>query len=307
MKVRSVLAIVFITACAFVAVWRWAPRTGHLRGTSGGDKPRIVSLSPAITEVLFALGMGDAVVGVDKWSDYPPEAAKIARVGSGMSPDLEAIARLSPTMILSETTLRLSEQTLAPLAPAHFLPWLTAAEIVRGVRELGALVDRRREAEEIASRMERRLRVAPPADAPRVLMVFADKPGRLGPIYFVKPGSLHDALLTAAGARNAVEGAVQGAPTMSLEEILRLDPDAILILVANDDLSPEARDQFLADFRALPSLRAVSNHRVGVLSGNILLVTGPRVLAVIDRVADMLRDMGLVGGTDRTDRKAPRE
>lgn len=299
MKVRSVLAIVVITACAFVAVWRWAPRTGRLAGISGGGKPRIVSLSPAITETLFALGVGDSLVGVDERCDYPPETAKIARVGSGMSPDLEAIARLTPTMIVGETSLRLSEQTLAPLAPTHLLPWLTASEIVRGVRELGVLVDRRREAEEIASRMERRLQVTPPANAPRVLMVFAEKPGRLGPIYFVKPGSLHDALLTAAGARNAVEGAVQGAPIMSIEEILRLDPDAILILVANDDLPPEARDQFVGDFRTLPSLRAVRNNRVGVLNGSILLVTGPRVLAVIDRVADMLRDMGLAGGTER--------
>lgn len=306
MKARSVLAIVVISACAFVAVWRWASQTDRLPKSAGG-KPRIVSLSPAITETLFALGVGDSLVGVTERCDYPPEAAKIARVGSGISPDLEAIARLTPTMILGETTLRLSEQTLAPLAPTHFLAWLTAAEIVRGIRELGVLVDRRRQAEEIAGRMERRLHAAPPANAPRVLMVFADKPGRVGPIYFVKPGSLHGSLLTAAGARNAVEGAVAGAPIMSLEEILRLDPDAILILVANDDLSPEARAQFADDFRALPSLRAVRTNRVGVLSGSILLVTGPRVVAVIDRVAATLRDMGLAGGPDRQAPRAPRE
>jgi len=301
MKARSILAIVVISAWAFVAVWRWASPADRLPNSpnSAGGKPRIVSLSPAITETLFALGAGGSLVGVDVRSDYPPEAAKIARVGSGISPDLEAIARLTPTMILGETTVRLSEQTLAPLAPTHFLPWLSAAEIIRGIRELGVLVDRQRQAEEIAGGMERRLQVAPPANAPRVLMVFADKPGRVGPIYFVKPGSLHDALLTAAGARNAVEGAVAGAPIMSLEEILRLDPDAILILVANDDLSPEARAQFAGDFRALPSLRAVRTNRVGVLNGGILLVTGPRVLAVIDRVAAMLRDMGLAGGPDR--------
>ena len=96
MKVRSVIAIAFITACAFVAVWRWAPQTDRLP-KSAGDKPRIVSLSPAITETLFALGVGDSVVGVDERSDYPPEAAKIARVGSGMSPDLEAIGLRRPS------------------------------------------------------------------------------------------------------------------------------------------------------------------------------------------------------------------
>lgn len=298
MKARPILVLVLIGACLFVAVWLWASQMGRLPEAAPGARPRIVSLSPAITETLFALGVGDAIVGVAERCDYPPEARNIAQVGAGTSPDLEAIVRLQPTMILGEVSMRLSEETLAPLAPAHLLPWLTASEIVRGVRELGALIDRRARAEDIAGRMERRLLAAPPANAPRVLMLFmfADKPGRVGPIYFVKPGTLHDTLLTAAGARNAVETTVQGTPILSIEEILRLDPDAIMILVANDELPPETRDQFLADFRSLPSLRAVRDNRMRVLNGGILFVTGPRVLVVIDRVADALRDMGLPAG-----------
>lgn len=293
MKARPVLAIVLIGACAFIAVWRCAANQGRLPAVVPGARPRIVSLSPAITETLFALGAGDAVVGVTTRCDYPPEAGKLARVGAGISPDLEAIARLRPTLILGEATLRLSAETLAPLAPTELLPWLTADEIVRGVRALGVLVDRRVAAGDLAGRMERRWRAPPAANAARVLMLLADKPGRLGPIYFVKPGSLHDTLLTAAGARNAYEGTVRGAPTLSLEGILQLDPDAIVILVADDELAPGTREAFIADFQALPSLRAVRDHRVRVLNGNILFVTGPRVLAVIDQVAAALRDMGL--------------
>jgi len=293
MKARPVLAIALLGACAFVAVWQCAANQGRLPAAAPGARPRIVSLSPAITETLFALGAGDAVVGVTLYCDYPPEVAKLARVGAGTSPDLEAIARLAPTMILGEITQRLSEDALAPLAPAHLLPWLTAAEIVRGVRELGTLVDRRPQAEELAGRMERRWRAPPRANPPRVLMLFADKPGRVGPIYFVKPGSLHETLLTAAGGRNAFEGTVRGAPTLSIEEILRLDPDAIVMLVADDEVTPETRDLFIADFRSLPALRAVRDNRVRVLNGSILFVTGPRVLAVIDQVRAALRDMDL--------------
>ncbi|HWU88321.1 MAG TPA: helical backbone metal receptor [Kofleriaceae bacterium] len=298
MKARPFLVMVLVGACAFAAVWLGASKMGRARETAAGARPRIVSLSPAITETLFALGVGDTVVGVTSRCDYPPEVAKIARVGAGTHPDMEAIARLEPTMILGEPTLRLSEEMLAPLAPTHLLPWLTASEIVRGVREIGALVDRRPEAEALAGRMERRWSVAPSANAPRVLMLLADQPGRVGPIYFVKPGSLHDTLLTAAGGRNAIEGTVRGVPTLSIEELLRLDPDAIVLLVANNELPPETRDRFVADFRSFPSLHAVRNDRVRVLHGDILFVTGPRVLAVIDRVADALRDMGLSGAAD---------
>lgn len=297
MKARSIPVMIVLGACAALALALWASKAGRFPEAAPGRSPRIVSLSPAITETLFALGVGDEVVGVDERCDYPPEAAKIARVGAGISPDLEAIVLLKPTLIVGEATTGLSGATLTPLAPAHLLPWLTSSEILRGVRELGALVDRRQAAEALASRMERRLVVTPPANAPRVLMLLADKPGRVDPIYFVKPGSLHDTLLIAAGARNAVEGPVQGAPILSIEEILRLDPDAIVILVADDELSPEARDQFVADYRSLPSLRAVRDNRVRVLHGGILFVTGPRVLAVIDQVAAALGDMGLAAGT----------
>ena len=295
MKARPVLAVVLIGACAFLAVWLWAANQGQLPEVPPGTRPRIVSLSPAITETLFALGAGDAVVGVTTRCDYPPEAGKLARVGAGISPDLEAIARLRPTLILGEATQRLSSETLAPLAPTELLPWLTADEIVRGVRALGVLVGRRGAAEDLAGRMEQRWRTPPAANAARVLMLLGDKPGRLGPIYFVKPGSLHDTLLTAAGARNAYEGTVRGAPILSLEGILQLDPDAIVILVADDVLAPGTREAFLADFATLPSLRAVRNHRVRVLNGGILFVTGPRVLAVIDQVAAALHEMGLGG------------
>lgn len=307
MKARTLLALALILVGAGAVVLlarhgstvaRAPARAGGAAGDAGAagpaayDTTRIVSLAPAITETLFALGKGDALVGVSLYSDYPVEAKRIASVGAGTSPDLEAIARLSPTLILGEETKILPVEKVAPLGRTRLLPWLTPAEIVRSVRELGAIVDRRAQAEEIASRMEQRFRAAPAASSPRVLMLFGDAPGRIGPMYFAKAGSLHDELLVAGGGRNAIEGEVQGAPTLSVEGLLRLDPDAILLLVADDELPAERRAQYLADFEALSTLRAVRERHVRVLHGSVLYVTGPRVLAVIDQVAAALRDMG---------------
>src|SRR5262245_18632256 len=99
MRARLVFAAVLLSGCALFALSWWylgvdRDPTPLARG------PLVVSLSPAITETLFALGVGDLVVGVTRRCDYPPEVAKIARVGAGTNPDLEAIARLEPTMIL---------------------------------------------------------------------------------------------------------------------------------------------------------------------------------------------------------------
>lgn len=314
MKPRTIFAFVIAGAIAVVllairgaAVERpataKAPASGAPSGSGGSgggsgdlayDTSRIVSLAPAITETLFALGKGDRIVGVAMYSDFPPEAKQLPNVGAGTNPDLEAIARLRPTLILGEATKILPAERLAPLGPTRLVPWLTPAEIVRGVRELGALVGNRQQAEVIAAEMERQWSVKPAPGAPRVLMLFADSPGKIGPMYFAKPGSLHEALLVAAGGRNAITEEVSGLPTLSVEGLLQLDPDAIVLLVASDELGEEARAQFLADFAELKTLRAVRQRRVRVLNGSILYVTGPRVMAVSDQVAAALRDMQLL-------------
>lgn len=299
MKSRTLLALVLVGAGAVLLLARHgaqverAPGPGGSGARGGYDTRRIVSLAPAITETLFALGVGGSVVGVSLYSDYPAEAKQLPSVGAGTNPDLEAIARLEPTLILGEEMKILPAHKLAPLGPTKLLPWLTPAEIVAGVRALGDIVGRKAEAEALARRMEARWKVQPAANAPRVLMLFGDSPGQLGgPLYFAKPGSLHDALLVAGGGKNAVEGEVSGMPSMSVEGLLRLDPDAILLLVADDELGAEKRAQFLKDFDALATLRAVRERRVRVLHGSILYVTGPRVLAVIDQVAAALGEMG---------------
>lgn len=295
--IPAVLAVV-VLAVRGAAVQSPASRAGAGAGAGGAapayDAARIVSLAPAITETLFALGKGSSVVGVALYSDFPAEAKQLPSVGAGTNPDLEAIARLRPTLILGEATKILPAERLAPLGPTRLLPWLTPAEIVASVRELGAIVDSRAQADVIADEMERRWSAAPGPGAPRVLMLFADAPGKLGPMYFAKPGSLHEALLVAAGGRNAITGEVSGLPTLSVEGLLQLDPDAIILLVASDELSEATRAQFLADFAALETLRAVRERRVRVLHGSVLYVTGPRVIAVIDQVAAALRDMQLV-------------
>ena len=305
MKARTLLALalVLVGAGAVVLLARHGSQVerapaakagdGGASGAAAYDTTRIVSLAPAITETLFALGKGGSVVGVSLYSDYPAEAKQLPSVGAGTSPDLEAIARLKPTLILGEQTKILPADKIAPLGPTKLLPWLTPAEIVASVRELGGIVGREAEAEALARRMEARWKAQPAANAPRVLMLFGDSPGRLGgPLYFAKPGSLHDALLVAGGGKNAIEGEVSGMPTISVEGLLRLDPDAILLLVADDDLPAEKRAQYVKDFDELATLRAVRERRVRVMNGSILYVTGPRVLAVIDQVAAALGDMG---------------
>jgi len=250
---------------------------------------RIVSLSPGISETLYALGAGDQVVGLSDYSDWPPEAAAVPRVGSTLTPQYEAIARLKPTLILDEKVKQAPAESLAALAPLKVLPWLTVADVASGIRELGRVTGREAEAARLATRVERTLGRPAPADGPRVLLALGDPEGSLSSIWYIRKSSLHGAALEAAGARNAVAEDVPGPPNLPVERLLTLDPDVILVLVAGKPLTPDEEARHLEGWRKLAVLRAVKEDRVRILSGTDVQSTGPRILDVVDRLRAALR------------------
>ncbi|MCP3104472.1 helical backbone metal receptor [Myxococcus sp. K15C18031901] len=250
---------------------------------------RIVALSPGISETLYALGAGDQVVGVTDYADWPPAVATVPRVGSTLTPQYEAIARLKPTLILDEKVKQAPAESLTALAPLKVLPWLTVADVAGSIRELGRVTGREAEAGTLASRVESTLGRAAPADGPRVLLALGDPEGSLSSIWYIRKGSLHGAALEAAGARNAVAEDVPGPPNLPVERLMTLDPDVILVLVAGKALSPEEEARHLEAWKKLAVLRAVKEDRVRVLSGADVQSTGPRILDVVDKLRAALR------------------
>ena len=107
---------------AWAVVRERPPQTGKIDGA------RIVSLSPSMTETLFAIGAGERLVGVSDYCNYPAEAAKRPHVGTGLTPSYEAIARLAPTLIVSENNANVRAHELRALAPTLLLPWLSLSE-----------------------------------------------------------------------------------------------------------------------------------------------------------------------------------
>ncbi|HEY3253803.1 MAG TPA: helical backbone metal receptor, partial [Polyangiaceae bacterium] len=195
-------------------------------------RQRLVSLSPAVTETLFAIGAGPELVGVSDYCDYPEEAKKLPRTGSALTPGYEAIVRLKPSLILCEAAASTPRRELAALGVTKFLPWLSLEEIVASTRLLGALTGHAGPAGQLATQLWEGLAIAEAANGPRVLAVLGETSGKLSEIYFIKRNSIHGAALRAAGARNAVAMDVPGVPRLSFEELLRLDPDAIIVLVS---------------------------------------------------------------------------
>lgn len=244
---------------------------------SSSRKQRLVSLSPAITETLFAIGAGPELVGVSDYCDYPDEAKKLPRTGTALTPGYEAIVRLKPSLILTEGASSAPRRELSALGVTKFLPWLSLEDIVASTRLLGALTSHPGPAGELARKMWDRLAVAEAPTGPRVLVVLGETSGKLSEIYFIKRNSIHGAVLRAAGARNAVAIDVPGVPRLSLEELLRLDPDAIIVLVAHGDRALDDA-QILREYQALEPLTARKNNRISVLKSSAAFSNGPRIV-----------------------------
>ena len=261
--------------------------------SSKASAERIVSLAPAVTETLFAIGAGAQVVGVSDYCEAPPEAKQRPRLGTSITPNYEAIARLKPSLVVSEKNAAARERELAALAPTRLLPWLSLQEVAAGVRELGRLSGRVSRAEALASDLLTKLDKSEPPDGPRVLLVLGETAG--DELWFIRKNSLHGSVLAAAGARNAVPEAVLGPPQLSFERLLALDPDAIVILLRPDPEHGE-RDATAARqrFDRFPTLQAVRERRIGSIEDPAAFSHGPGILALVRRIRAELERLEVV-------------
>jgi iron complex transport system substrate-binding protein len=273
---------------AFLGVLAAAAASCRSRPTASATSARIVSLSPGITDALFAIGAGPRVVARSDYCDFPLEVARLPKVGSSITPNYEAIARLEPTLIVSEDNAAARRRELEALAPTLLLRWLSLDEVVSGIRELGNVTDRATNANALAERLDRSLRVRAPEVAPKILLVIGSDTGRLDDIWFIRRNSLQGAALHAAGAKNAIDEDVAGQPRVSLERLIALDPDALVVLT----LEKNPGDDELAPYEKLTALRAVRDHRLAVIEAPEGYVNGPRVLALVDKLRPVVARFG---------------
>lgn len=230
--------------------------------------PRVASLSPAVTDTIEALGASASLILV---SDYC-RARDRPRAGTIISPRFEQLASAKPDLILATRVAGSPNHDLMQVAPLLSLPWLTLDEVADSIRRIGAAVQRQEEADRLATRMKTELADRAESDAPRALLLMGPlREDRVG-YFYIRHESLHGRLLTASGYRNAMgEELHPGQPRLSVEELLRVDPDAILVL-QETEASPSL------PLASLTPLRAVRLKRVSVLSRPGILSMGPDIL-----------------------------
>lgn len=270
--------------------------TGFLRVTDGTGRAvavpqpvrRIVSLAPNLTETLFALGLGDRVVGVTDFCDYPPEAATREHVGGPVTPNLEKVALLRPDLVLATRSggNRLSTvQSLETLGIAVFATDAhTVDEVIASAGRIGELAGAPEQGRRLADGLRRRLndvaqRISGSAPTPVLLVVWPD------PLVTVGRNTFIAAALRRAGAENVIQTA-QDWPNVSLEEVARRQPRYLLFI---SDHSEESNRQIaqLSARSGWRNLDAVRNGRTIVLSESFAR-PAPRLVDEIEQLARAL-------------------
>lgn len=257
------------------------------RVTVRAQPRRIVSLAPAMTEILYALGLDREIVGVTNYCDYPAGARTKPKVGGITNPSLERVLALRPDLVIG---MRLNPKPLfAALAragvPAYAADPQTIDEVTQTIAEVGALCGRRAQGDALARRLSARVaavrRRVSGHPAPRVVVVFQQDP-----LWVAGRSTFPDHLIRLAQGRN-VAGDLTGYRQYSVERLLAGDPDAVI-------LTSMSTGKETADLRvfikrpALRGLAAVRGHRVYVINADLVDRAGPRIVEGLEQLAALL-------------------
>ena len=251
---------------------------------------RVISIIPAATEMLFAMGAGDRVIAIGSYDHYPPAAQKLPRVGALIDPNVEQILQMRPDLVVMYgTQTELQRRLERAKIPYYSYVHNGLADITGTIRTLGMRVGADAAANALASRIERQLadirdRVAT-SPRPKTLLVFERERRSLRNIYASGGvGFLHD-MLTTAGGDDVVGDIHRQSVQMSHEMVLDRAPEVIIELRYEKD---DVNDADLSAWNTLASVPAVKNHRVVLLTGEEFVVPGPRVADATRRLAAML-------------------
>jgi len=260
---------------------------------------RLIGLAPSNVETLFAMGLGDHVVGVSRFTSYPPEALDLPKVGGYVDVDLERLVSLRPDCIVMVESQRALIPKFDELGVKHVSVDHASVEgIVKSFHQIAEVCGNKKEAEAITKKMRQRIaevkaRVKP-GRRPRVLVCIHHEIDSSQPTQVVVAGNagFHQDLIKIAGGVNAYQGPV-AFPKLSRENLINVNPDIMIILLRDEVLKTHTKQELIDQWRVYQELNAVKNNHVFILVGKEHFVPGPRTLQTLDAFAEIIRGASL--------------
>ncbi len=247
---------------------------------------RIVSASPAVTEMLFALGAGDRVVAVTDQCNYPAEAARLAKIGGFWTPSVERVLGAQPDLVIGSrgnppdfvTILRKSGVPVMTVDPQ------TLSDIFATIRRISEMIGDKPASEKLVASMQARLdavadaiRDVPEDKRPTAFLVL-----QVTPPWTAGSGTFQDDAIRVAGGRN-IASDLKSFTAYSTETLVAKDPDFLLLSTMNGDRERMKRDVLVST--ALSHLSAVRSGHMVVLESDPLMRAGPRIVEAVEAMA----------------------
>lgn len=257
---------------------------------------RIVSTAPSITEMLYALGLGDRVVGVTRYCRYPPEAQLKPKIGDYTSPNLEAIAALKPDLVIIQNNpVRLAERLGALRLRSLEINQENIAALYNSIRVVGDATGIAARATQLVESMRLKLEQIRQraAGLPRtkVMFVIGRTPNRLDGLVVVGKASYLNEIIQIAGGENVFRDAVAAYPEVSLEEVLARNPQVIVDMGDMSDtvgVTEAHKREVVSLWQRMGTVEAVKQHHVFAVASDIFVVPGPRVVNAAQSFLEML-------------------
>lgn len=248
---------------------------------------RVVSLAPSITEIVFDLGCGNRLVGVTRFSNYPKKAESIPRVGTYVYLDTERIVSLAPDLCIAikEGNPKAVIDRLTSLGiPVYAINPGNIKTVMQTISEIGALLGVKKRAQKLVGSMRERLarisaRLPLSVVRPKVFLQIG-----ISPIVSAGKGTLVDELIRLAGGDN-VAGMFSGYPRFSVEDVLSLGPDIIIVASMARDRSFKA---VIDMWRSWPGLAAAKSGRIFMADSDLLNRPTPRLIDGLEQLAALI-------------------
>ena len=256
------------------------------------NKPqRIVSLSPNLTQVIYALGYMDQVVGVTIFDEYPPQVIDLPKVGGWINPNYEAILALKPDLVVLMKDQDISfGDKLRTLGLKTFIAKSNDSikDIIQAILDLGEILGESEEAKKLTLGIQSDLneieQKTKNTKKKSVMIVVGRNPGTLEDIYVIGRNNYMDELITLAGGENVVENE-RNALKITKEAIFSYNPD-VIIEINHQQIDREA--EILAIWNTLKQVEAVKNNQVHILSSKVLLHPSQRIVDGAQTLTEIL-------------------
>ena len=265
---------------------------------------RIVSLCPSNTELLFALGLGPQVVGVDEYSDFPLAARGLPKIGTDLTVDIEAVRALKPDLVVASLSVPGMEANVQAIREAGFRHIVLETErftdFLADLWEIGAACGVEDEATRLVDEYNTRIKTildhAPALpEAPRIYF-------ELWPTPYISPGRLSwiTDILSMAGGMNVFLDIEGGSRPVTDEQVIDADPQAIFLCWQGEktaDMTPEAIAA-VAQRPGWKAIDAVQHNRILTVPEGLFGRPGPRLLDALELMIDLISQMFITGDKD---------